>query len=60
MTLFRWIADETVLPGWGDPAGRGMLWEAVCANSYMQAGADILVMAHPKAIECIRTTLEKM
>jgi acetyl-CoA decarbonylase/synthase complex subunit delta len=54
------IADETVLPGWGDPAGRGMLWEAVCANSYLQAGADILVMAHPGAIECLRTILEKM
>lgn len=31
--------------------GQGAIWEALTATSLIQAGADILVMRHPKAIE---------
>jgi len=30
---------------------RGIIWEAITATALLQAGADILVMRHPKAIE---------
>ncbi len=45
------VADEENLPGWGDMAKRGLLWEAVCATNYLAAGGDIIIMAHPDAIQ---------
>jgi CO dehydrogenase/acetyl-CoA synthase delta subunit len=30
------------------------MWEAACAAAYLQAGADILIMAHPEAIATIK------
>jgi acetyl-CoA decarbonylase/synthase complex subunit delta len=53
------LSDEDVLPGWGKLEERGPMWEAVCATGYIQAGADILVMAHPKAMQLVRSTIEK-
>ena len=54
------VADEDILPGWGALDRRGPLWEAVCAGLYLQAGADILVMAHPEAMELTRDTIDKL
>lgn len=53
------IADEDILPGWGKLEKRGPLWEAVCGGVYLQAGADILVMAHPEAIKNIQETIKR-
>lgn len=53
-------ADESVLPGWGGLSKRGPMWEAACAAGYLQAGADILVMAHPEAMKICRETIEKL
>jgi len=53
-------ASEEVLPGWGDPEKRGPMWEAACAGDYLQAGADILIMAHPKAINTVQQTLARL
>ena len=52
--------DDDVLPGWGKLERRGPMWEAACAAGYLQAGADLLVMAHPEAIALIRGTIEQM
>jgi acetyl-CoA decarbonylase/synthase complex subunit delta len=52
--------DDDVLPGWGKLAKRGPAWEATCAGVYLQAGADIMIMAHPAAIEIARKTIEQM
>jgi acetyl-CoA decarbonylase/synthase, CODH/ACS complex subunit delta len=54
------IVTEEVLPGWGPVEKRGPMWEATCAAGYLQAGADILVMAHPEAISTIRLTIGQM
>lgn len=54
------VADEDVLPGWGSLAKRGAMWEAVCAGGYLQAGADILIMANPQAIKCIKNSIAKL
>jgi len=53
------VADEDILPGWGRLEKRGPMWEAVCAASYLQAGADILVMAHPDAMQRLRKTIQR-
>jgi acetyl-CoA decarbonylase/synthase complex subunit delta len=54
------IVDDDILPGWGKVEKRGPAWEATCAAVYLQAGADILVMAHPGAIKNIQTTIERL
>ncbi len=51
-------ADKDILPGWGSLEKRGPMWEATCAGNYIQAGADILVMAHPDAIRTIQATID--
>ena len=48
------IADKADFPSWGERDKRGILWEAVTASALLQAGADILVMRHPKAAEEIK------
>jgi len=50
-------AGEDILEGWGPAEKRGPMWEAVCAQGYLQAGADILIMAHPDAIRTVRGTI---
>ena len=37
-------------PEWGDELSRGALWEAQTATACLQAGSDILIMRHPKAV----------
>ncbi len=54
------LADEDALPGWGALNKRGPLWEASCAAVYLQAGADIVVLAHPEAIGLVRDNAVSM
>ncbi|MEW5818189.1 MAG: acetyl-CoA decarbonylase/synthase complex subunit delta [Spirochaetota bacterium] len=54
------VVDEDVLPGWGKLEKRGPMWEAACAGGYLQAGADILIMAHPEAIKITQKTLASL
>ena len=54
------VADEDILPGWGKLEKRGPMWESVCAAAYLQAGADIIIMAHPEAIQKVQLTLNKL
>ncbi len=49
--------SEAEVPEWGPIASRGPLWEITTAVSYLQSGADILVMCHPEAIESVRKTI---
>lgn len=51
--------DEDVLPGWGKLEKRGPAWEATCAGVYLQAGADILVMAHPEAVSTVQEMIAR-
>ncbi len=53
------VADEDVLPGWGSIDKRAPMWEAVCANVYMQAGADILILGHPDAISITKEVIDR-
>ncbi|MBU0758980.1 MAG: acetyl-CoA decarbonylase/synthase complex subunit delta [Candidatus Omnitrophica bacterium] len=44
-------AGDEVASDWGPTRDRGALLETATACSYLNAGADILVMNHPKAVE---------
>ncbi len=54
------LADEDALPGWGKLAERGPRWEAVTAAGYLQAGADILVLAHPDAVKITKDSIDEL
>jgi len=54
------IADEDVLPGWGKLEQRGPRWEAATAAGYIQAGADILTLAHPESIAVTKQTISEL
>jgi acetyl-CoA decarbonylase/synthase complex subunit delta len=54
------LADEDTLPGWGKLDRRGPMWEAACAGGYIQAGADIVILAHPTAISSVRTLINNL
>ncbi|NQT06626.1 MAG: acetyl-CoA decarbonylase/synthase complex subunit delta [Candidatus Omnitrophica bacterium] len=51
-----WRAKEAKGPqseheDWGPESTRGPLWEFMTATCMLQAGGDILIMRHPKAVE---------
>ncbi|NWF98392.1 MAG: acetyl-CoA decarbonylase/synthase complex subunit delta [Nitrospirae bacterium] len=54
------IADEKDVPLWGNTEERGIAWEAVTAVSMLIAGAEILVMRHPKAIEAVEKMIDEL
>lgn len=45
-------------PAWGDAAPRGILWETTTAITLALAGADVLIMRHPKAAATVRTAID--
>jgi len=53
-------APDSEAPLWGPAKDRGPLWEAVTAVSLLQAGADILLLRHPRAAEAVRTALGRL
>jgi len=53
-------SNESEFPLWGNEAERGIIWETITASSLIQAGADILVMRHPKAAKNISSYIDKL
>lgn len=51
-----WASEED-FPGWGKQEERGPMWEAVTAGALMQAGADIICMRHPKAVQLVKKNI---
>lgn len=51
-------ALQSEFPQWGPEKERGPLWENVTAAALLQAGADILIMRHPKAVIEVRKTID--
>ncbi|MCX5713650.1 MAG: acetyl-CoA decarbonylase/synthase complex subunit delta [Candidatus Omnitrophica bacterium] len=47
-------------PEWGAEQNRGIIWEVITATALLQAGADILVMRHPEAIEKINKYMDNL
>ena len=52
--------SENEFPAWGAQAERGIIWETVTAAALIQAGADILVMRHPQAVENIHRYIKEL
>jgi acetyl-CoA decarbonylase/synthase complex subunit delta len=53
-------AGDEFADKWGPAARRGPAWEAVTATNYLQAGADLLVMCHPKAVQAVRNVIGQL
>jgi acetyl-CoA decarbonylase/synthase complex subunit delta len=53
-------ASVSEFPSWGPESERGIIWEAITATALIQAGADILVMRHPKAIEKVNKYIDEL
>ena len=53
-------ASEGVPAAWGNQEERAVIWEAVTATTVINAGCDIVVMSHPRAIERVKATINKL
>jgi len=53
------VQPETY-PEWGDPVYLNAYWELSTAMSLLCAGADLLIMYNPKAVEIIKTQINNM
>jgi acetyl-CoA decarbonylase/synthase complex subunit delta len=53
-------AAEAQFPAWGPESERGIIWEVITATALIQAGADLLVMRHPKAVEKVNKYIETL
>lgn len=53
-------APESDLPQWGPAEERGIAWEAATATGLLVAGAELLIMRHPKAVEAVLKTIEEL
>ena len=53
-------ASVEEFPGWGEQEERGILWEATTAAALLQAGMDILVLRHPKALEVVKKNIDDL
>jgi acetyl-CoA decarbonylase/synthase complex subunit delta len=53
-------ATKDEQPKWGDERLRGPLWEATAAYVYLLAGADILVMRHPRAVQAVKKMIRTL
>lgn len=53
-------APESALPEWGTLPERGIAWEAVTASALLTAGAELLILRHPKAVEAVEKFIGEM
>jgi acetyl-CoA decarbonylase/synthase complex subunit delta len=51
---------ENAPDGWGDNERRAILWEEITATAMLNAGADIITLRHPRTVESIKKTIEKL
>jgi acetyl-CoA decarbonylase/synthase complex subunit delta len=47
-------------PEWGEPGPRSAYWEIATAMSLLAAGAELLIMYHPKAAETVKRNIAEM
>jgi len=53
-------ASAAEFPTWGPESERGVIWETITATALLQAGADLLIMRHPKAIEKVNKYIDNL
>jgi len=47
-------------PELGNPESRGILLEAITAETLLMAGANIVIMRHPEAVQLVRTLIREL
>ena len=52
--------SEEQYPEWGDLEERGINWETISVMSTLVAGANIVIMRHPKAVSIIKEFIEQL
>jgi acetyl-CoA decarbonylase/synthase complex subunit delta len=57
-----WAAREAWMKEskWGPREYRGSLWEIITAIAVLNAGADMMMMLHPKAVETIKNVIDSI
>ena len=50
-------AAEGIPAEWGDLEARGIVWESLTAIALLEAGANIMVMRHPKAVGLVKKAI---
>jgi len=63
--MYVWKIKETQasaedVPEWGALEERGILWEAITASALLIAGAELLIMRHPKAVAAVEKFIEEL
>lgn len=53
-------ASETELPQWGSLMERSVTWEAVTAVAMLIAGAELLIMRHPEAVQSVERFVDEL
>jgi acetyl-CoA decarbonylase/synthase complex subunit delta len=53
-------ALEKDYPEWGDLERRGIYWEIATSMSLLVAGAELIIMYHPQAVEVVKKKIKKM
>lgn len=53
-------AAQAEFPDWGPESQRGLFWEMITATALLQAGADLLVMRHPAAVEKVQKYIDEL
>ena len=54
-----WVSAQDY-PEWGDQGLRSVCWETATAMSLLVAGAELLIMYHPKAVEVVKKKIVEM
>ncbi|MCR3921629.1 MAG: CO dehydrogenase/acetyl-CoA synthase subunit delta [Firmicutes bacterium] len=47
-------------PAWGEQENRSILWEATTATALLQAGMNIVILRHPKAVTLVKQNIEEL
>jgi len=45
---------------WGDHLERAVIWEEITASTLFGAGADIVLLRHPKTVERVKTIIDRL
>ncbi len=53
-------ATEEEAPEWGALGPRIVAWETCTAVGYLQAGADVVTLCHPEAVETVRAFVKEL
>jgi acetyl-CoA decarbonylase/synthase complex subunit delta len=53
-------APEKDYPAWGDLKRRGIYWEIGTTMSLLVAGAELIIMYHPQAVEVVKKEIKEM